>query len=295
MSWQERQYNDGPYTPGPRPGGGGLRSWFGGLPSPGRAVKWIALANIAIYLLCLITGGWNSPIVAWGLMQTDLVMEGQVWRLFTFTYLHSLTSVWHILFNMLGLYFLGMPLERQWGSKRFFFFYTAGGFIAVLVYLVLTTVGWLDSSGILVGASGGVLATLGACAVLFPQFRIIFVFFPVPIRLAALLLVILYALNVGNVGCNAGGDACHLAGLVFGVFWAYRGHALTAPWRRWGEKVKRGAYEAKLRERHAMEQDIDRILKKVNEQGINSLSRREKQKLAEATRRQQEEDRRLGL
>ncbi len=296
MSWQ-----DGGYSPGGEPGygpgsaGGGLRSWFGGLPSPGKAVKWIAIANIVMYLLCMITGGNQSPVYEWLAMRTDMVQHGQVWRLFTFTYLHSQTSVTHILFNLIGLYFLGMNLERHWGPKRFFVFYTIAGFIGVALYFALTSIGWIAPGGILVGASGGVLALLGAAAVLFPRIQIIMIVFPVPIRLAAVILVVLYALNIGRVGSNAGGDACHLAGLAFGIIWGYRGRSFFGAMDRWRENKSRGAFEAKQRKLHALHQEVDRILQKVNEQGMNSLSRGEKRTLAEASQQQRESDRHFGV
>ena len=201
MSWEDRPYAN---HEEPRYGDQGLRSWFGGLPSPGKAVKWIALANIGLFVICMISGGSSSPIFEALEMRTDLVWKGQIWRLITFTYLHSQHDILHILFNMIGLYFLGMYLERHLGSRRFFWFYSAGGFVAVAAYFLITSFGWLDPRIPIVGASGGVLAILGACAVLFPQVRIILVFFPVPIRMAAMIFAVLYIFNLGTRGVNAG-------------------------------------------------------------------------------------------
>lgn len=294
MSWQDRDYaQGGGYTPGP--GTGGVRSWLGGLPPAGRAVKAILLANIAMFVLCLITGGGGSPVYDWFEMRTDLVWRGQIWRLFTFTYLHSPDGLGHIFWNMLGLYFLGGPVERRWGARQFFQFYTAGGFAAVLLYFVLTTAGWLNPHVPLVGASGNVLAVLGVCAVLFPSFQIILVFFFVPIRLAAIIFVIGFVFNLTSRGANAGGDACHLAGLAFGVYWGYRGGVWTGKWQQARERARQGAWEAKRREALLLERRVDAILEKVKEHGIGSLTRSEKKTLEEATKRQQMEDRRHGL
>lgn len=296
MSWQDRPYASGGERGGG--GGGGMRSWFGGLPSPGKAVKWIAVANIGMFLLCQFSGREASPFYEWLCMKTPLVLKGQVWRIFTFTYLHDQGGLFHVFVNMLGLYFLGMPLERHWGGKRFFVFYTLGGLAAVCLYFTMTVSGWLpqrDAFGrmvSLVGASGGVLAVLGACAVLFPQFRIIMVLFPVPIRTAALILVVLYTFNLINQGSNAGGDACHLAGLAFGVAWGYRGHLWSHRWGQWRANMKRGAWDARHQEQHALDGEVDQILEKVQNQGINSLTRLEKRKLQAATKLHQEEDRR---
>jgi membrane associated rhomboid family serine protease len=297
VSWQDRQYDDNSgcgYDPASGPQGG-LRSWVSGLPPLSKAVKWIIIANVAMFVLCLLTGGMRSPIYLSLAMNTNLVLQGQIWRLITFTYLHDQTGLGHIFFNMLGLYFLGVPLERHFGAKRFFVFYTAAGLISVMLYFFVTVIGWLSAGGILVGASAGVLGVLGACAVLFPQFRLILVFFPVPIRTAALLFVVLYSFNLLNQGDNAGGDACHLAGLAFGIAYGYRGQAWSQIWQNWRRQAEQSRWEIKQRQQYREEEEIDGILDKIRREGINSLSRREKGLLAEATRRQQEADRRDRL
>lgn len=200
-----------------------MGSWFGGLPPLTRAVKWIMIANAVMFVICAMSGGNLSGIWQSLAMQTDLVLHGEVWRLVTFTYVHDQSSIFHLAFNMLGLYLLGVHLERQWGSKRFFIFYTLGGAAAVTLYFFVTLIGWLDPRVPLIGASGGVLAVLGACAVLFPQIRLIVLVFPMPIRTFVILFGCFYAFNLIDRGPNAGGDACHLAGMAFGIAWAYHG------------------------------------------------------------------------
>ncbi len=293
MSWQDRPYSGGEDSNAGYggQGGGGARSWLGGLPRAGKAVKWIALANVAIFLLCQITGGSESVIFEYLSMQTDKVTGGQIWRLFTFTYIHDQSGLWHVGFNMLGLYFLGSPLERHWGTKRFFWFYTLGGFVAVLLYFGLTITNVLNPIGTLVGASGGVLAVLGACAVLFPHMRLILILFPVPIRAAALIFAVFYAFNLWNRGPNAGGDACHFAGLAFGIAWGYRGQYWLRKIGQARDNVKRGAWEAKRRQHQALENDVDHILAKLHREGISSLSRSDKRKLQAATKNHQDDDR----
>jgi len=294
MSWQERPYSDG-FDRDAHPQGGGLQSWFGGMPPLSKAVKWIIIANVGVFILCQLTGGPRSPVFELLAMRTDLVLRGQVWRLLTFTYLHDQLGLSHILFNMLGLYLLGVPLERHWGSRRFFLFYTMGGVAAVLLYVLVTAFGWLPPYARLVGASGNILAVLGACAVLFPQFRLILVFFPVPIRTAVALFVVWFVFNLWTRGANAGGDACHLAGIAFGIVWVYRGQAWTRKWQQWHGNIKRAGWEARRREALRLEEEVDRILDKVKQEGINSLTRREKKLLEEATKQKQASDRRAGF
>lgn len=282
MTWEDRPYAQ--YT-GPE-FGGGVRSWFGGFPSPGKAVKRIMLANVAMFIVCLVTGGASGALYESLEMRTDLVLHGQVWRLFTFTYLHSQHDITHLLFNMLGLYFLGMPLERDWGPRRFFFFYTLAGFVAVGLYLLVTLLGWLDPRIPLVGASGGVLAVLGACATLFPGMRLFLFLFPVPIRAAAMFFGVLYVFNLAVQGENAGGDACHLAGLAFGIAWGYRGSRWTNKWNAWRDRSRQQVIVQHRRKEEDLERSVDDILDKVHREGMQSLTRREKQILEEASRRQ---------
>ncbi len=292
MSWEERGYGSSSgnnWQPGGA--GGGLRSWFGGLPAAGKAVKYIMLANVVMFVLCQVTGGGGSPLYAWLQMQTEQLWTGQVWRLFTFTYLHDPDAIGHILWNMLGLYFFGTPIERLWGSKKFFHFYTLGGFVAVSLYTLLSSIGWLDSRIPLIGASGGVLAVLGACAALFPHVRI-FVF---PVRPCVVVMLLLYVFNLSTRGGNAGGDACHLAGLAFGIYFGYRGHRFFGMLDQARAKAKQGAWQAKRESMLQDEQRVDELLAKVKERGIQSLSRREKKELSEATKRQQTADRGHGV
>jgi len=296
MSWEERGYASGSgnnWQPGGA--GGGARSWLGGFPAAGRAVKYIAIANVVMFVLCQATGGYDGAVYQWLAMQTDSVWHGEVWRLFTFTYLHSQGGPWHLIMNMIGLYFLGTPLERRWGSKPFFLFYTLGGFAAVSLYTLLSSIGWLTPFGSLVGASGGVLAVMGACAVLFPQIRLILLIFPVAIRTATVLFVVLYTFNLFSRGANAGGDACHLAGLAFGIYFGYRGHRFFGKLEQMRSKVRESAYRAKREEMLQQDHRVDSILNKVKEHGIQSLSAREKKDLAEATERQKTADRQHGF
>ncbi|MBI5764914.1 MAG: rhomboid family intramembrane serine protease [Planctomycetes bacterium] len=283
MSWENRPYASGetPYH-----GEGGARSWLGGLPRPTKAVKWILFANIGMFFLCLITGGSRSPIYEALEMNTSLVLRGHVWRLFTYSYLHDQSSVSHIFWNMLALYMLGIYLERAWGARRFVVFYSLGAFVAVVAYMLITLVGWLDDDVPLVGASGGVLTVLGACAVLFPHIRL-FMFFPIPIRAAVLLFTAMYSVNLIMKGHNAGGDACHLAGMAFGVAWGYRGERWWQAWSSMGDAMRQRAADAKRRQEESLLLSVDQILDKVRDRGIQSLTSREKSILEEATKRQQ--------
>jgi len=218
--------------------------------------------------------------------QLDTTSTGrffQLWRLISYQFLHSPNYILHIVFNMVGLYFLGPTLERHWGSKKFLIFYLGCGIAGGLFYMLLVAVGFLSNSP-MVGASGAILGMLAACAILFPQFVVFFFIFPVPIRIATVVLTFVYFLIVITRGDNAGGNACHLAGMAAGA-----AYVLSGPWRS-KFKIRKTAgqrWEKKMTEQRNLRIELDRILDKVHKSGIHGLTSKEKRILRKATKAEQ--------
>ena len=287
MGLYDRDYTQADYGSG---GSGGPRTHMRmGMPRPAGAVLYLLVANIVIFFVGLFI---PDNIYVSDYEQMDVLAEWfsvypysvgaalQLWRLVTYQFLHG--GPYHLLFNMLGLYFLGPTLERHWGTPQFVGFYLGCGIAGGVFYTLLALVGFLPV-GTMVGASGAVLGLLAACAILFPHFVVILVLFPVPIRMAALILIFLYVVNVLTRGYNAGGDAAHLAGMAAGAAYVY--------WRPWLERLRQrssaGAWQRKAEMQRKMQFEVDRILKKVSEQGIHSLTLSEKRILKKATEQEQ--------
>jgi membrane associated rhomboid family serine protease len=209
----------------------------------------------------------------------------QVWRLITYQFLHG--GFGHIFFNMLGLMFLGPPLERNWGSRKFLTFYLSCGVAGGIFYIILVSIGFL-SAGIMIGASGAVLGVLTACAILFPHFVVFFVVFPMPIRVAAIILICIAAFSTLSRGANAGGEACHLAGIAAGALYVFSDSWRTALKLRF----KASRWEKNVESERRLRIEVDRILKKVHDSGLHSLSTTEKRLLKKATRLEQDRLRR---
>jgi membrane associated rhomboid family serine protease len=120
-----------------------------GLPKPGKALMGLMIAISAIWLMFAIGlnwGGASNTIFVALLGNTDAILHGQVWRLFTAPLLHhpyGSEGVWHMLGAVAGLYFLGARLEEHWGARRFFRFIaltSVGAFVLqMLAQLVLPT------------------------------------------------------------------------------------------------------------------------------------------------------------
>lgn len=310
MGWQDRDYASPARSQGPRfrtlgTDGFGVFGATGGR----SIVTTLIIINVAVHLLASIA----PMIYEYGAMQGRAVLHGQVWRLVTAQYLHDNTSLMHLLFNMIGLHFLGRPLESMWSPRKFVVVYTLCGLCGNLFFMLLGVTGAISLQVPAVGASGCILGLLGVVAVLFPHARILLFFvIPMKIRTAAFLFAGIAYWTILQRGANYGGEACHLAGLGFGVWWAMKGDAwwLRSGQYRWSRitsrtsrssatarpkrKPQRGGFQAKVEQRREDSETIDRILKKVYDGGIHSLTEGEKQALQDATERQRQLEQEAG-
>ena len=135
------------------------------------------------------------------------------WQMLTYAFLHG--GVFHLFFNMLGLWMFGAELERLWGQKRFIQFLIAGALSAAVAQLLVTSL--TGSMAPTVGASGALFALLLAFGMLFPD-RIIMPLFP-PIPMKARTFVIVFGaleLVLGYVDRSGVAHFAHLGGMVGG-------------------------------------------------------------------------------
>ena len=251
------------------------------LPKTTPVVKKLLIINVTVFFATMLIRPVGDFLFTWfSLYPTDWATSLQLWRLITYQFLHG--GLLHILFNMLGLFFLGPTLEQHWGSKRFLYFYLGCGVAGGLFYLFLVAVGFLPAMP-MVGASGAILGLLAACAILFPHFVVFIFFFPVPIRVAAIILTGLYLVAVLSRGANAGGDAAHLAGLAAGAAYVF-----SQSWRnRLKLKNQNTRSQRKIADQRSLQVEVDRILEKVHNSGIQSLTPKEKRILRQATKAEQ--------
>lgn len=177
-----------------------------------------------------------GPLERWGYLSIDkAVRHGQVWRFITFQFLHA--STWHLIINMLGLYFFGPIVEAQFGSRRYLGFYLLCGLAGAVSFIVLAMAHVFETDVVtpLVGASAGIFGLLVAAAMIAPDVELFYYFVPVTIRMMAILgmLLALYSVVALNP-MNAGGEAAHLGGGVLGFLLMKNQHWLNpfAPPRR---------------------------------------------------------------
>lgn len=247
-------------------------------------VKWLLIINIAVFLVGFIIPLLNNFLFEWfSVWPRSIGTTLQIWRLITYQFLHG--GLGHIFWNMFLLFFFGPLLENTWNSKKFLIFYLTCGAMGGILYPVLAHIGWLVV-GPLVGSSGSLLGMLAAAAILFPNMRVyVFGVFPLKMSVLAIILAVMSIISVlrPDVVANAGGEAAHLGGMAAGVL-----YVLSDRWRqKLKMKVHTGAWEKKMAEQRDLQYEVDRILKKVHDQGLQSLTRKEKKILKQATKAEQ--------
>ena len=227
--------------------------------------------------------------------------RGFFWGPVTYLFLHSTTRLFHIVLNMLVLYFLGPETERGLGSQRFLILYFLSGILGALGWLLV------NPSGSCIGASGAIFGVLGAFAMLYPQRQLtLLLFFIIPINMRAWVMacfmggVELVMLITGPSGTIAHG--VHLAGGVAGLVYTWvllrTGRLKRIPEFAYGmpppplpgQERPRSPFHfprpAWFRPgyREADAAEVDRILDKIADQGLGSLSNRERKTLQSRAR-----------
>jgi len=247
-------------------------------------VKWLLIINTAAYLASFLVPAVEYFFFEWfSVYPTSVGRSLQLWRLITYQFLHD--GPWHLFVNMLALFFFGPMLERSWGGRKFLVFYLLCGMTGGIVYPLLVLAGWLDAA-YLVGASGSILGMLAAGAILFPNLTV-YVWGIFPLRLITLAIIFagisIITLLRPDRSANAGGEAAHFAGMVTGAI-----YVLSQSWRaKLRLKIRGGGWEKKMAAQRKLQVEVDRILQKVHDSGIHSLTAQEKRILKKATEAEQ--------
>lgn len=290
MAWQDRDYHRE-----------GQRIGFGARLSSHSVITWLIALNIIVFVLDSILdqsgrAGWLSPS-SLGAFRIDLALSGlQLWRWVTYQFLHA--DFLHILFNMFTLYFFGPMVEQHLGSRRFLAFYLLCGISGAFVFTGLSFIPGLlgvSSATALVGASGSAFGILAACAMVAPHQRVMLLFPPIPMQMRTLVLALLgiAALAVIVQSRNAGGEAAHLGGALLGFLLCKYPAPLrfadafhSGAFHRMAQERKRRRRQQQIQDVQREEAEVDRILAKVKDHGLQSLSEKEKKTLQRATDRQ---------
>jgi membrane associated rhomboid family serine protease len=231
------------------------------------------------------------------------------WTIITYMFTHDLGGILHILFNMLVLYWFGRLFVEYLGSDKLVALYFLGGFFGAIAYLIAyNTIPFFNQQAPMivgmVGASACIDAIVVATATLLPNYSFYLMFLgPVKIKYIAAITVFLSFL--GTVGSNAGGNIAHLGGALIGFVYMKQLQA-GINWGGWititidffkdlfkaKPKVKvsyrneRTAAEKAAGKSSSLSQaELDAILDKISAGGYESLSKEEKEKLFNASKK----------
>jgi membrane associated rhomboid family serine protease len=320
MGFENRDYyRDGSYT-------ASLADWGVDF-TP--VVKYLILANIAVFLLQIFItrppeppppaapsdqaeslpsdtndepdfrapGMRESVLQDWLELDPKKTVErGQLWRLLSCAFCHDRLGVWHILFNMLFLYWFGTRLERMYGSREFLLFYLAAALCSSLAYVALAY--YTGNFVPAIGASGAVMGVMMLYVIYYP-YETFLLFWCIPVPLWILLsLYVIYDLHpvllalAGDKIFSQVAHAGHLGGLTFGfLYWKFGLRLESVFGKRW--KLTRPRKAVRFREPVVLSfprpddfsERVDEVLKKISEQGKESLTDEERDILIQASAR----------
>ena len=190
----------------------------GGLPL---GVRSLIISNSAIFLLLWIFGSTEPARLfrqLFALTPADVV-RGMVWQPVTYLFLHE--GFFHVLFNMLFLWFFGRDLEEIWGTQKFLKFYFFCG-VGAGLFVVLANFLFGNPNIPTVGASGAIYGVMLVAAVLWPDRIIIFYIFPIKLKYFVMIMaaIAFFGLRDLNSGVS---DVAHLSGMGFGYMFLKMG------------------------------------------------------------------------
>lgn len=296
----------------------------------GNMIKRIIIVNIAVYVIINLI--WVVIVGTYPDFYQELVhffsMSDSIkfillhpWTLITHMFLHE--GFFHILWNMLFLFWFGRIFGDLLGDRRVLPLYILSGLGGAAFYFIAANLGAVPSGSFALGASAAVLGILVAAGVIAPNYEMRLLFFgDVKLKWIVAALVFMNVLSTRGM-TNVGGAWGHLGGIATGFLFAYslqRGNDLTKPigriidkvtdfyyrlrtprqasrpgpkaaFRR-GERVKTTTSSRKQQKKHSSrtmapemshQEQLDAILDKIKDKGYNSLSQEEKEFLFNAS------------
>lgn len=236
------------------------------------------------------------------------------WTLITYFFTHE--EVFHILFNMLFLYWFGRLVDEYLGSRRLVALYMLGGLAGGLAYMAIYNLmphfQAVVSDSRMLGASAAAFSVAVGASTLLPNYTFHLLFFgPVRIKYIAFFYIVLSLAQ--SIGPNAGGNLAHLGGALMGFAFIkllQNGTDIGQPlyWVLDGWQSlfrKKPPVKVSYRQRSSAsphvagysasptsssmampdQDEIDAILDKISRSGYESLTREEKNKLFRASQR----------
>lgn len=244
------------------------------------AVRPLLIANVAMFAVMAFAGqAAGVAALVNGLVLVPALIPQRPWTIVTYAFLHA--DLMHLLLNMIVLFFFGPRLELELGKRHFLGLYFGSAIAAALASL-------LTPSAVVVGASGAVFGVLLGFAKHWPHERI-YIWGVLPLQARWLIVLLaLYSIWGGLAGGGNIAHFAHLGGIAGG--WLYlKVLEHRSPARRFQKKASpdsgRRVTSADIERWRSIprdslhpinRQELERILKKLDEQGPRSLEPSEK-------------------
>jgi membrane associated rhomboid family serine protease len=289
---------------------------------PNNGLVQLIFINIVIFLALILTkvvftlSGYSEIYRTFinhlQLPASFLKLLFQPWAVFTYFFVHE--DLFHILFNMLFLYWFGSLVNEYLGNRRLVNIYILGGLFGGFLYMICYNLipyfrPLLDQS-LMLGASGATYAVVLAAATLLPDYTFMLLFIgPVRIKYIALFYIVISIAS--TVGANAGGNIAHLGGAFIGFLFVKQlrkgidlGNPISAVFdfiaslfvekpAKPQMKVTHRSYTNVGYKQNTMfkegdfpdEDEVDELLDKISKSGYESLTKDEKLKLFKASQK----------
>jgi membrane associated rhomboid family serine protease len=276
----------------------------------GSALTQLIMINVGVFLILKIFGVFfflfqrenlEQLILSYLALPADpQQIIRKPWTVISYMFLHY--DFFHILFNMLWLYWFGKIFLEYLNQKKLWSVYLLGGLTGGILYVaafnLLPAFSSTAGESVALGASAAVLAIVMAAAFYVPNYTIYLMFLgPVKLKYIAWATILIDVLSIRSN--NAGGHIAHLGGALFGFVYAaglLKGKDMTKGFNRFMDslfslfkrrpsqmKVKykrpegRPETDIEYRARKAAEQrEIDHVLDKISKSGYEGLSKEEK-------------------
>lgn len=275
----------------------------------------IIVINVAVFValrlavIVMLFSGFDNPesVLQWvELPSNPSMFLRRPWTIIT--YMFAQYDVLHLLFNMLWLYWFGIIFMSFSTGRRLMALYVYGGLVGAALYMLAYNSLPLFNgvNGMLIGASGAVIAIVAATAVMVPDYKMHLLFLgAVSLKWVAIVTIGIDLLGV--TGANAGGHLAHLGGALIGVIYALRlrrGHDITAPVNHLFDRVvnifkprpkprfktyrsdhTQHSRRSNTADATADRAKLDEILDKIKKSGYTSLTPEERKRLFDVSSR----------
>jgi rhomboid family protein len=267
-----------------------------------KAIWWLIGINAVMFIMLDRSSNLYASLMLW----SDGIRDLKLYELVTSMFLHANFS--HILFNMWGVFLFGSLVAPHLGAKKFVTLYMISGIVGSLLWLLFN---W-DSPYPVVGASGAVFGVMLAAAMMEPNQEFIMLLFPVPIKAKTMVIVygVIEIVSEMSIQDNIA-HLAHLGGIVGAYLFLklfYKGHLAWDPLsflhaprgtkppkqpKGWSvhDATEKGNYRGEYNKnsystdkpnKPVSPREVDRILDKISQSGINSLTDDERNALKQA-------------